>query len=36
MPVGVDGTPDPSVDWTGGATVEDYDSGGDSGDDFDF
>jgi hypothetical protein len=36
IPVGVDGTPDPSVDWTGCATVEDYDSGGDSGDDLDF
>jgi hypothetical protein len=36
MPVGVDGTADPSTDWTGCATVEDYDSGGDCGDDFDF
>lgn len=35
MPVGVDGTADPSVDWTGCATVEDDDSGGDSGNDFD-
>lgn len=36
MPVGVDGTPDSSVDWTGCATVEDYDSGGDFGGDCDF